>query len=80
MLNLIRKEKVILRGLGRKGEERGGREGGRGTTAAAAKKGSRQGWSITVQCRKGETKAQKHSTAAAALGEVRALFVRCCCF
>lgn len=50
MLNLIRKEKVILRGLERMGGEKGGH-----TTAAAARK-SRQQWSIEVRCRKGETK------------------------
>lgn len=51
MLNLIRKEKVILRGLGKK---KGRREGGVGgeNNGSCFKKQSRQGWSITMQCRK----------------------------
>lgn len=70
MLNLIRKEKVILRGLGKKG--------GGGAQRQLLQEREQTGMEHYSWMPKGETKTQKHFRAAT-LGKVCILFVRCCC-
>lgn len=69
MLNLIRKEKVILRGLGKKREEGWGE-----AQRQLLREREQTGVEHYSAMPKGETKTQKHFRATAAIGKVCALF------